>query len=220
MTMGNRVGRLPSMSHRTLSFAHLGLWTGSAVFVAIMAALVVGSSSRPEVPTYEPEVHRAETGAGLTGPVTYTIDGRSQDAWRFFRFEGGGVVSNPEPTEWDLAVRRHRLIVNGGPGFEGLGGIAVLGPVPFDSVVEAPTDGYLTTRVAKDSAVAGLKWYSYGFSSHMLTPRGDVYAVRTADGRYAKVEILSYYCTAAQPGCLTIRYSYQGDGSRRLVPSF
>ncbi len=43
-----------------------------------------------------------------------------------------------------------------------------------------------------------------------------MYAIRTADGRYAKVEIVGYYCPGAEPGCLTLRYVYQGDGSRRL----
>ena len=37
--------------------------------------------------------------------------------------------------------------------------------------------------------------------------------VRTADGRYAKLEILGYYCPGAHPGCLTFRYVFQGDGT-------
>ena len=68
------------------------------------------------------------------------------------------------------------------------------------------------------STSAGVgKWYRYGWSSHLLTPKGDVYGVRTADGRYAKVTIVSYYCAGAQGGCLTIRYAYQGDGTRRVA---
>ena len=44
----------------------------------------------------------------------------------------------------------------------------------------------------------------------------DTYAVRTADGRYAKFSIVGYYCGEVRSGCFTIRYAYQGDGSRRL----
>jgi hypothetical protein len=44
-----------------------------------------------------------------------------------------------------------------------------------------------------------------------------VWALRTADGRYVKFEILGYYCPGAQPGCLTIRYVYQGSGARSLT---
>jgi hypothetical protein len=47
----------------------------------------------------------------------------------------------------------------------------------------------------------------------VLTPKPHVWAVRTADGRYAKLEMLGYYCPGAQPGCPTFRYVYQGDGS-------
>lgn len=52
-----------------------------------------------------------------------------------------------------------------------------------------------------------------------------VVAVRAADGRYAKVEILSYYRGAPEPDALdprqgfgfyTFRYLFQPDGSRRL----
>jgi hypothetical protein len=43
-----------------------------------------------------------------------------------------------------------------------------------------------------------------------------VYAVRTADGRYAKVELVNYYCAGVGAACVTFRYAYQGDGSRRL----
>jgi hypothetical protein len=43
-----------------------------------------------------------------------------------------------------------------------------------------------------------------------------VWAVRTADGRYAKLEIVGYYCPEAHPGCLTFRYVFQGDGTNRV----
>jgi len=38
--------------------------------------------------------------------------------------------------------------------------------------------------------------------------------VLTADGRYAKIQLVSYYCPRSQPACLTFPYIYQGDGSR------
>ncbi|HSR42903.1 MAG TPA: HmuY family protein, partial [Longimicrobiales bacterium] len=53
--------------------------------------------------------------------------------------------------------------------------------------------------------------------SHILRPKDRVFAVRTADGRYAKLRILGYYCPGARPGCLAFRYVYQGDGSRRVA---
>lgn len=194
------------------------LGAAAVSFAAAMALLVAQSLLRPDLPEFAPG-HRsvAPSADALVGPATYTIDARSNREWRFFRFATGGAVDGPAPSRWDLAVQRHRLIVNGGPGFGGAAGIIDLGAVHFDSVDVVPDSGYLTTGVTSDSAVAGLdKWYDYGFLSHVLTPTRHVYAVRTADRRYAKLEILSYYCTGGVPGCLTIRYAYQPDGSRRV----
>jgi hypothetical protein len=50
-----------------------------------------------------------------------------------------------------------------------------------------------------------------------VKPSPRVYALRTADGRYAKLEILSYYCPGAMPGCVTFRYVYQGAGGTELL---
>ena len=51
----------------------------------------------------------------------------------------------------------------------------------------------------------------------MLSPKPRVWAVRTTDGRYAKLEIIGYYCPGPNPGCLTMRYVYQGDGSTTVA---
>jgi hypothetical protein len=64
--------------------------------------------------------------------------------------------------------------------------------------------------------VAIASWYRYGFFTHILSPKPHVWAVRTADGRYAKIQIVGYYCPGPRPGCPTFRYVYQGDGSTRV----
>ena len=33
------------------------------------------------------------------------------------------------------------------------------------------------------------------------------YVIHTRDGRYVKLELLSYYCPGPEPGCLTFRYA-------------
>ncbi len=187
------------------------------VFIGGLAAgLVALSLRRPEPPAYAPTAPApAEVGAATVGPVLYTIDASSADDWRFFDFSRGSVVDAPGPRDWDLAFRRFHVIANGGAGFAGTGGVADLGAAAFDSVRALPTAGYRSTVVRSDSTNPGIgKWYDYGFTSHLLTPRPGTYAVRTADGRYAKFEILSYYCPGARPGCITIRYAYRGDGGR------
>jgi hypothetical protein len=193
-----------------------------AALGVVLTAILVSLTLRREPPPSFPPTQPAplEAGDTLIGPVTYTIDARSGDRWTFFDFSRGSTVERPGPTDWDLAVRRFRVIANGGSGFAGDGALADLGEVAFDSVIEAPAAGWIETVGQRvDSTNAAIqKWYAYGFTSHLLSPKPNVYAVRTADGRYAKFEILGYYCPAATPGCLTIRYVYQGSGARRFTP--
>jgi hypothetical protein len=190
--------------------------------VAVAAVVVVGvvlvalTLQRPALPTYAPTPPAPrDAGSRLVGPLLYTVDATSQEQWRYFSFRLGSVVENPGALDWDLAFRRYQIIANGGGQFVGKGGVADLGAVAFDTVGTVPEEGYQATdggASPRNPAIAS--WYDYGFFSHILTPKARVFAVRTADGRYAKVEIVGYYCAGAEPGCLTFRYVYQGDGSR------
>ena len=100
-----------------------------------------------------------------------------------------------------------------------------LGAVAFDEVVEAPAEGYIEDTIASINPEAivtenlAIKaWYHYNFLTHVLRPKADVYAIRTADGKYAKMRLISYYCEGGQAsGCFTIQYVYQGDGSRYFL---
>src|SRR2546429_427209 len=93
----------------------------------------------------------------------------------------------------------------------------LLPALAFDAVRAVPADASAANEgraEPRNPAIAA--WYRYGFFSHVLSPRPHVWAVRTADARYAKLEIVGYYCPGARPGCLTFRYVYQGDGSTRV----
>ena len=199
-----------------------GRWIGWAIIAAIVLGTVgyVGATlRRPEPPTFAPSPVDARPAEGrLVGPVVYTVDARDWDRWRFFSFSQGTVVEHPRPFEWDLAFRRFQVIVNGGPDFPGMGGVVDLGELPFDSVKVLPEGGYEGTRVTQGDSVtvAFGDWYRYSFLSHLLSPGPEVFGIRTADGRYAKLRFLGYYCPGAQPGCVTFEYVYQGGGGTDL----
>ena len=38
--------------------------------------------------------------------------------------------------------------------------------------------------------------------------KGHLYVLPTTDGRFVKLELMSYYCPAARAGCLTFRYGF------------
>jgi hypothetical protein len=186
----------------------------AGAFVLLVAALLIGSFTRPEFPPYSLTAPPASSGSGmvgdsLVGPATYTLDASAGDAWRRFHFGRNAVV---EEGTWDIAFRRHHIIAAPGAG------IADLGVVAFDSVREAPVQGYAPTEFGRDTVNPGVgKWYAYSMLSHLLTSKRHVYAVRVVDGRYAKLEILAYYCRGVGAACYTVRYAFQGDGSRRVT---
>jgi hypothetical protein len=169
-----------------------------------------------------------EVGERLVGPAFYTLDARASDQWTFFDFSRGSVVEVPHQfgVDWDLAFQRHKMLVNGGAtNPKGQGGILNLGEAPFEAISDAPADGYVEDTIATinpDTIVtenlAIKTWYHYNFLTHLLLPKPNVYVIRTADGKYAKMRIVSYYCDGGHAsGCFTIEYVYQGDGGRRFV---
>jgi hypothetical protein len=181
--------------------------------VAAIAVTLVGLTLRqPEVPTYAPTPPAPrDVGAALVGPVLYTVDATAPDTWRHFSFRLGSVLDEAATTRGDLAFRRYAIVAGLG------GGILDLGERSFDEVRTVPTEGYQPNEGAaepRNPAIAG--WYHYGFFSHVLSPKPRVWAVRTPDGRYAKLAMVGYYCPGGRPGCVTFRYAYQGNGSTEV----
>jgi hypothetical protein len=169
-----------------------------------------------------------EVGDRLVGPVRYTLDARAAEQWTFFDFSRGSVVDVPHQfgVDWDLAFQRHKVLANGGAtNPKGRGAILRLEAQAFDEVLEAPAQGYIEDTIAfinpesiSTENLAIKAWYDYNFLTHVLQPKAHVYAIRTADGKYAKMRLLSYYCDGGQAsGCFTLEYVYQGDGSRHFL---
>lgn len=163
----------------------------AGAFLLLVVSLLVGSFSKPEFPPYQ--LSSAPASDGI-----YTLDASQGDRWRRFHFARNAVVDSGP---WDIAFRRNHVIT--APGV----GALDLGAVSFDSVAELPREGYAETTFEGDSTNPAIgKWYAYSMLSHLLTSKRHVYAVRTADGRFAKLEVLAYYCREVGAACYTIRY--------------
>ncbi len=195
------------------------LWLAGGFFLAVIVVVVGSSVRRPEIPVFTlSSLEAREADARLLGPDTVTLDARRDDRWTRFDLARGTVAKPGE--DWDLAVKRYRLVVNGGEGFVGDGGVHRIDG-PFDAVAEAPPGGYESSRVSGGGDTVNTvldDWYGYSLFSHLLEPKPVTFVIRTHDGRYAKIRILGYYCPGPEAGCLTFEYAYQGDGSRRLAP--
>ena len=197
------------------------------LFVALTAAIVARSLVRPELESFVPSpVRPADVGAGSLGPTLYTLDATAHDEWVYFDFSRRSVIPDAarRSLDWDLAFQRHRILTNGGAtNPAGEGGVLDLGPQPLESVFEVPLTGYVTDERPGDASRNRVleDWYDYSWTSHILTPSDRTYAIRTADGRYAALRFVAYYCPGARPGCVTFLYAYRGDrgrGGRRFPP--
>jgi hypothetical protein len=147
-----------------------------------------------------------------------------------FSFKTGEVVPNADSatTKWDVGFKRTTIIINGGTSGPGAAG-AIIQSKLFDEVTEAPADGYAVDNKTANPAYAiptgsGKGWYTYNGQANTITPTaGKVLIFRTADGKYAKVEILSYYKgNKATPtstdvsGYYSFRYVYQPNESTQF----
>jgi HmuY protein len=158
--------------------------------------------------------------------------------YTFFSFKTGQVVvvaDSSKSTAWDIGFRATSIIINGGTSGPGMGG-AIVQLGLFDDLKSAPTTGYISDdkpnnkfAISSSPFVAGTTtttnnwWLNTGTqTSTIVSPiAGRVIIIKTADGRYAKMEIQNYYKGA--PAMInnrtdldryyTFKYIYQPNGT-------
>jgi hypothetical protein len=127
-------------------------------------------------------------------------------AFTKFSFETG--TSTTSETNWDIAFRGTTIIVNGGGSLgtndepERTGNAAAyIANGTMATVTEVDTDLLVADSASGYAIPAGSSngWYLYNPQLFLVTPiAGKILVFRTHDGRYAKVEILSYYQDAPE----------------------
>ena len=155
-------------------------------------------------------------------------------AFTKFSFTTGDITESE--TEWDIAFRGTTIAINGGvqtgtndePDRTGNGAVTIVRET-FENVTETPDASLFLQDSATGFAITPVSdqgWYNYNRDENLVTPlAGRVLVIRTHDGKYAKVEILSYYKDApSRPDAstdeeryYTFNYVYQADGSLSFV---
>ena len=180
-----------------------------------------GKMVKKPVVEVEPEPEPAKPTNLLATQVT-TVNASSEKEYVYFDFSSGKPVNilDTSSLEWDMAFRRGKVISNGGASSKlGKAGLIDLGVVEFDEVTEVPMDNYIQDMAAKTETENPvlLKWYNYNYFTHKLTAKKNSYAVRTANGKFAKFQFMSFYCDNKEAGCIKIRYVYQDNGSNSFL---
>ena len=117
----------------------------------------------------------------------------------FTKFDFSSGTSTTSNTEWDIAFRGTDIIVNGGMSSgaidepERTGNAAAY----FETETFSGVAQVNSTLLEQDSVNGYVldDWYTYsGPPTHAIYPTaGKIIVIRTRDGKFAKMEILSYY---------------------------
>lgn len=146
----------------------------------------------------------------------------------YFRFSDSTIVFGADTLtdKWDIAFLRTTIYTNSGASGPGKGGAIVLKNTDFFALKEAPTEGYQVDTQSSPAIPlgSGNGWYNYNPQTHLISPiPGVVLVIRTGDGKYAKVQIISYYkgapenpTQASESKYYTFRYVYQPNGSNKF----
>jgi hypothetical protein len=164
------------------------------------------------------------------------LDGRPQSAGTttYYSLVDNKVIASTDAasTKWDIAFSSTKILVNSGTSGPGLGGAFVYVGL-FDALKTIPADSNFATDNANAASYAiplgsGKAWYTYDGLTTLISPiAGRVLVIRTATGKFAKIEILNYYkggvtlpATASVNDKLfkqryyTFRYAYQPNGAK------
>ncbi|TCK68643.1 heme-binding HmuY-like protein [Winogradskyella wandonensis] len=175
--------------------------------ILAVALLLFTSCSDDDVPQLEPveaqrvsNLHAPQTGGTGQGPIS----------GEFTKFDFSTGETTTSETEWDIAFRGTTIIVNGGqsqgatdePNRTG-NAAAYIVESDFVSVVNINEESFAqdTQAALAITPLSDMGWYNYSGppnpnvpNSNLVTPiSGRVLVFRTREGRYAKMEILSYY---------------------------
>jgi hypothetical protein len=216
------------------------------ILLAMVVLLSITSCEKDKLPkTVDQRAYAIETIGKITTVKNLPADtiigtnsiGQPIGAGRysFFSLETGQWIPNADSnsTRWDLAFAGTTIRINNATSGPGAGGAFVFSGT-FESLLSVPTDSvfrvdnhpvfYAITRGS------GKAWYTYDGPTNLLTPiPGRTLVIRTATGKFAKVEILNYYRGGQTPSAtaadsiktrdqrfLHFRYTYQGNGTSQF----
>jgi hypothetical protein len=165
-------------------------------------------------------------------PTVNSGTGQPQAAtgkYTLYNLRDNAIVANTDSTsnKWDIGFRGTTIIINGGAVRSGQGGAYIYTGL-FEDLKEIPATQEFATDVTNTQLAiptgSGNGWYNYNPIQNWISPiPGRILVIRTGDGKYAKLEMLSYYKDSpATPSATalaryyTFRYVYQPNGTKKF----
>ena len=168
-----------------------------------------------------------------------TLDTTDKTKWKYFSFETGTEVTVADPKtslEWDIAFTSYYVKLNGGESGSGQGEAINTNSKDYTSVNQAPTTGYTkdikgTMQIGYpptpqegtySSIVSGGFGNTTGYLNispsntsvwpSVYAPNQWVYILKTAKGKFVKLQVNHYYNDRGKAGYPKFKYQVSSDG--------
>jgi hypothetical protein len=211
--------------------------TNLIALTVVTTGIFLTSCDKDEVPA--PVTVQTETVNSLQADTIIGIGATGQPygsgKYTLYSLENNSTIANTDSatSKWDLGFRGTTIITNSGNSGPAAGG-AFIYTGTFNDLAQIPADS--TFRIDNAPAAYAIKtgsgngWYSYNGATNLITPiPGRILVIRTASGKYAKIEIQNYYKGGVTPDATasdndklmkqryyTFRYTFQSDGSKKF----
>ncbi len=197
----------------------------------VLASVLVFSACKKNEETPQPTINSQKI-ENLSAPSD-VIDRNTGQVTEVKPFVKFSIAEGKEVTgdNWDIAFKGTTIIINGGSTTQdnvirtGVASAYIHTGI-FEELTELNNDNWtqdnnIAYAIPKGS---GKGWYNYNAQKNIISPiAGKIIALKTADNKYAKIEVLSYYKDApASPTATsvsayyTFRYVFQSNGTRKF----
>jgi len=113
-------------------------------------------------------------------------------------------VESRTNTSWDIALKRSSLRTNGGDSGQGNRKVTVVAAASLADVTAAPSSGYGSDDFASADCMlqaipggeplsAFGEWYDYNDTTHVVTPKPEVYVLERNNGSHTAFRVVTYY---------------------------
>lgn len=125
----------------------------------------------------------------------------ASDSWTYLNLRTGSIVTPATPessSEWDLAMRGYHVMTNSAISGSGTGGALKTDATSLLDLADVPSETFTldTTMSVRGTSMPGnaafTSWYTYDSTTHALTSKNAVYAIRLANGNFAKLQFTDY----------------------------
>lgn len=164
------------------------------------------------------------------------LDATSYTDWIYFSFSEDKIVEVSDyqnDLSWDIAFHRGDLRLNGGASGIGQGEAVNTQETDWNAVTEAPASGYVKDEIGTittNFTGTGIETAEEPFSQTLsgwitidtsnpppkYTYHNYVYVVKTADGKYVKLQIYDYKSAKNEGAYISFKYQYNADGSTKF----